>query len=326
MTESARARPASAPAVSGRVAQAPRRLLGTLAHSRISAYLARQSWFRTSSIISATASAEPWSDRLASTPARRAPASSCRPRRLSTPAQVRATLARSAAASSGTSLSASSSASWPSSVMARRCQARSHGRAAARPAPPPAPSAGAGARHPANQRAALAGARRSGLLPGFPQDGDRLDVSLACGAARRGGRAWRQRPHAPRVPRRTARGHRAASLPPSSRTPPCAPAGAGSGSAAAPRSSERDRAAAARRPPPSLRSRRSLPRPPPAPARTGRPRPPRPRARGGRPRRAAPAPPRATPRPPTEPRLPAASSAAGAAPAARSSDRASCSR
>ena len=173
-------------------------------------------------------------------PPRRAPASSCRPRRLLDPCKG----SRDPGPERGCVLRARASPP-PAALRGRpgngpplsRALARASSSSTARP---PEPSAGAGARHPRTsaRRSSAPGGEASS--PGFPRT---ATASTSPSRAERRdvvGARWRQRPHAPAVPRRTVRGHRASSLPPSSRTPPCAPAGAGSGNAVAPRWSERD--------------------------------------------------------------------------------------
>ena len=97
----------------GRIAEPSRgsdRALGPLVHLLVARAPERDCM--ASSDMSATASGEPWSGSCSRAPARRAPACSCRPRRLSTAAQARASLARSTGESSGTIASASSRAAW----------------------------------------------------------------------------------------------------------------------------------------------------------------------------------------------------------------------
>ena len=113
--------------------------------------------------MSATASGESWSGRLSRAPARREPACSCRPRRLSTAAQARESFARSTWEPSGTIASPSRRAAWlsakrPTAVSAPERSRRSSMRSS---------TAACGRRRSAsaNHCAALAGARRTASSP-----------------------------------------------------------------------------------------------------------------------------------------------------------------
>ena len=228
-----------------------------------------------SSIISATASAEPWSGSRSSAAVRRAPASSWRPRRNSPAAQARATCG-----SSRGERGRLEQHRMAVGEAADRGQRPARARGAARPAPAAASTvAGGGAPRRTSARRSPAPAAR---LPRPPRGGRLPQRRRPRGpSARRGGRGVAaDAPRCGERRRRSARGRRAASRRRSPRRRPGGRAGDGSGSAAGRRSSGAGRAGGARRSPPSRPPRAAAPRPPPARARTDRRPRPHPRASG----------------------------------------------